>query len=69
LAIGAGFFKQEDTTMNDEFFDAVKALTESVRGYLNSDTGDDYSHIVSMAESVDVLSKLELLRQQSKNET
>jgi hypothetical protein len=55
--------------MNDEFFDAVKALTESVRGYLNSDTGDDYSHIVSMAESVDVLSKLELLRQQSKNET
>jgi hypothetical protein len=42
----------------NEFFDAVKGLVANTRGYLNSDTGNDDSHIISMAESVDdVLNK------------
>jgi hypothetical protein len=42
----------------NEFFDAVKGLVVSVRGYLNSDTGSDGDHIAKMDESVaDVLSK------------
>ena len=42
----------------NEFFDAVKGFVGSVRGYLDSDTGNDDSHIVAMKSSVaDVLSK------------
>jgi hypothetical protein len=51
------FFGTSDEPGN-EFFDAVKGLVGSVRGYLDSDTGDDANHIVEMNKSViGVLSK------------
>jgi hypothetical protein len=44
------------TETNTEFFDAVQALVDDVRGFLNNDDGSDDQYIEAMSGSVhDVL--------------